>query len=159
MIVLFACSIQAMGQSYISDPTLKKDFAAQVKSVDEFIARFNGKESKPGLNSKSKRRDNILSLFDFNMSHGGLNDADFKNLLSSFTKEVIDWKDSLSIASNGTIAEAICLFKYEGKEKEITLLLQREQTSKGNQRWALTGVKGMGSLGLYNRVSSSMFQY
>ncbi len=38
MIVLFACSIQAMGQSYISDPTLKKDFAAQVKSVDEFIA-------------------------------------------------------------------------------------------------------------------------
>lgn len=150
MIVLFACSIQAMGQSYISDPTLKKDFAAQVKSVDEFIARFNGKESKPGLNSKSKRRDNILSLFDFNMSHGGLNDVDFKNLLSSFTKEVIDWKDSLSIASNGTIAEAVCLFKYEGKEKEITLLLQREQTSKGNQRWALTGVKGMESLGLYN---------
>ena len=139
-----------MGQSYISDPTLNKDFAAQVKSVDEFIARFNGKESKPGLDSKTKRRDNILSLFDFNMSHSGLNDTDFKDLLLGFTKEVIDWKDSLSIASNGTIAEAVCLFKYEDNEKEITLLLQREQTSNGNQRWALAGVNGMESLGLYN---------
>ena len=120
-----------MGQSYISDPTLKKDFAAQVKSVDEFIARFNGKESKPGLNSKSKRRDNILSLFDFNMSHGGLNDADFKNLLSNFTKEVIDWKDSLSIASNGTIAEAVCLFKYEGKEKEINSIVATRTDEQG----------------------------
>ncbi len=110
MIILFACSIQAMDKVIISDPTLKKDFAAQVKSVDEFIARFNGKESKPtGLNSKSKRRDNILSLFDFNMSHGGLNDADFKNLLSNFTKEVIDWKDSLSIALKWYYCRS-CLF-------------------------------------------------
>ena len=49
MIVLFACSIQAMGQSYISDPTLKKDFAAQVNSVDVFMARFYAKVTKPEL--------------------------------------------------------------------------------------------------------------
>lgn len=149
-IVLFACSIQAIGQNHLPDPTVEKDFAAQVKSVDEFIARFNGEEYNPAINTDSARRDNILSLFDFKMSHGSLDDVGFKNLLLDFTTDVVNWDSCLSISSCGTIAEAICLFKYEGKEKEITLLLQREMTSKGNQRWALTGVKGMESLGLFN---------
>ena len=121
-----------------------------MKSVDEFISRFNGSESKPGLQTDSVRRDNILSLFDFKMSHGDLNDTEFKGLISNFVTEVANWDSCLSISSCGTIAEAVCLFKYEGKKKRITLLLQREQTKKGNQRWALTGVKGMECLGLFD---------
>lgn len=148
--VLFACSIQAIGQSHLPDPTIERDFKAQVKSVNEFIARFNGTESKPGIKTDSLRRDNLLSLFDFKMSHGGLNDIEFKKHLSHFVSEVTKWDGCLSISSSGTIAEAVCLFKYEGKVNKITLLLQREQTNKGNQRWALIGVKGMECLGLFN---------
>lgn len=148
---LFACAIHAIGQNHLLDPTIEMDFNAQVKSVNEFIERFNGNEFKPGLNTDSVRRDNILSLFDFKMSHGGMNDMEFKGLLSNFVSEVANWDSCLSISSCGTIAEAVCLFKYEGKVKKITLLLQREQTNKGNQRWALTGVKGMECLGLFDK--------
>lgn len=149
-IALFVCTLQAIGQNHLPDPILDRDFAAQVKSVNEFIARFNGDETKPEFKSDSVRRNNLLSLFDFKMPHGGLDDNDFKKLLSDFVTEVAGWNTGLSISSCGTVAEAVCLFKFEGKEKEITLLLQREQTTKGNQRWALTGVKGMESLGLFN---------
>lgn len=145
------CAIDSMGQIQLPDPMLETDFAAQVKSVDEFIARFNGKEFSPEIAADSSRRDNVLSLFDFKMSREGLDDKAFEKLVNDFANEVVDWDSCLSISSKGTVAEAICLFKYDGKEKEITLLLQREVTSKGNQRWALTGVKGMDCLGLFGK--------
>jgi hypothetical protein len=149
-IALIACALQAIGQTHIQDPTMEKEFADQVKSIDEFIARFNGKEVKPSLRTDSVRRDNILSLFDFQMSHGELDASTFKKHLSDFTREAIKWNDQLSISSNGTIAEAICIFKHEGKEKEIILLLQRESTSKGNQKWAICGATGLEKWEVFN---------
>ena len=45
-------------QNHIPDINLKRDFMAQVKSIDEFTARFNGDESKPGLTTENAREEN-----------------------------------------------------------------------------------------------------
>ena len=150
MFVLIACVSQAMGQNRIADMTLDKEFAAQVKSIDEFIARFNGNESHPEISSDSLRRDNIISLFDFQMSHKGLDDATFKAQILDFTQTALSWEDRLSISSENTYAEAICAIKYAGRQNHITLLMTRDKTSDGNLKWAICGVKGIASLGIYN---------
>ncbi|MBQ6063477.1 MAG: hypothetical protein IJK87_07575 [Prevotella sp.] len=147
---LFACFFQAKGQNYIPDMTTERDFAAQVKSIDEFIARFNGDESKPDLSSDSLRRDNIINLFDFQMSHGGLDKESFKKLIQHFTASALNWKGKLSITGKGTYAEAKCKVKYKKKDYHITLIMKREKTQKGGQKWAIYRVKGLSTLGLYS---------
>ncbi len=151
IIALFACSIQAIGQTHLPDMTLETDFAAQVKSIDEFIARFNGREAKPGTQSDSARNaENILSLFDFKMSHDGLDDTEFKKQIYDFVRIALAWNKNLSLTEGETIAEANCLIKYEGKQHSITLLLKRDSTAKGNNKWGIETVSGLEKLGLYD---------
>lgn len=150
MIALFACTIQAMGQNHVPDMTIERDFVAQVKSMDEFMARFNGEEVNPELHTDSVRRDNIIALFDYNMSHNGMSDESFKNLIREFTISAINSDTKLSITSAGVYAEAKCLIKYAGKKHHVTLMMVREETSKGGQRWAINSVSGLEDLGLYN---------
>lgn len=147
---LFACMMQAKGQSSFPDMITERDFAAQVKSIDEFMARFNGDESKPGLSSDSLRRDNMLHLFDFGMSHGSLTKEQFRGRIQDFINSSVNWAGRLSITSKGTYAEAKCRVKYKKKQYFVTLLMQREKTQKGGQKWAVTKVKGLSSLGVYN---------
>lgn len=149
---LFACGLHAKGQEHLPDATLDRDFAAQVKSMDEFAARFNGDETKPELLSDStiSRRNNIISLFDFDMSHENLTNDDFKNLLSDFVNEAISWEGKLSITNENAYAEAICKMKYSKKECHITLLMKRETNARGDNKWAIAGVKGLSELGLYS---------
>lgn len=149
-LALFACLMQARGQTSFPDMTTERDFAAQVKSIDEFLARFNGDESKPGISSDSLRRDNILHLFDFSMSHADLNKDQFKAQIHDFINTSLNWNGRLSIMSKGTYAEAKCRVKYKKKPFFVTLLMQREKTQKGGQKWAVTKVKGLASLGVYN---------
>lgn len=150
ILALFACIMQAKGQATLPDITIEEDFAAQVKSIDEFIARFNGEETKLGLHSDSLRKENIFHLFDFNMSHGGLNKEQFIQLIQGFVNASLKWNGHLSITSKGTYAEAKCRVKFKKKLYFVTLLMQREKTQKGGQKWAVTKVKGLASLGVYN---------
>lgn len=149
--LLAAVFLAAAGQEVI-DFTLKRDFQAQVKSVDEFIARFNGDESKPGIkNDDAKRRNNIIALFDARMSHEGQPDTTFRRRLSEFIATCTDWDGRLAITGNGTCAEAECKIKYQGKMFSVTLLLRREPTAKtGGLRWGITGIRGLSALGIYS---------
>lgn len=160
LFALSACTLQAIGQTHLPDMTLERDFAAQVKSVDEFIARFNGDESKPGIKADSvrtvvektstQRSDNIISLFDFKMSHEGLDDNMFKKRILDFTRTAVSWDRKLSLQALGTIAEASCLIKYGGKQYTITIFLKRDSTERGNNKWGMAGVRGLEKLGLFN---------
>lgn len=147
---LFACIMQAKGQNSFPDMVTERDFAAQVKSIDEFLARFNGDESKPELTSDSLRRDNILHLFDFNMPHDNLDKEQFKEQMQDVVNSTLNWNNRLSIMSKGTYAEAKCRVKYKKKQYFVTLLMQREKTQKGGQKWAVVKVKGLSSLGLFD---------
>lgn len=147
---LFVCFMKAKGQVGTLDMTTERDFAAQVKSIDDFMARFNGDESKPGLSSDSLRRSNILHLFDSSMSHLGLSKEEFRKQIQDFINSSLNWDGRLSIMSKGTYAEAKCRVKYKKKQYFVTLILQREKTQSGGQKWAVTKVKGLSSLGVYN---------
>ena len=150
LLMLCTCMLQAVGQNHLPDMTMERDFAAQVKSIDEFMARFNGVETNPEVTTDSLRRDNILALFDYDMSHNGMGDEAFKNLLMRFSRIAIESDSKLSIDGPGTYAEADCLIKYAGEKQHITLIMVREQTDKGTLRWALAGLKGLEQMGLYD---------
>lgn len=150
-IVLFAFNLQVIGQNHLPDNTLERDFKAQVKSIDEFISRFNGDEAKPGLSSDSLgRRNNIISLFDSKIPHTELVDDEWKKLVLDFIDTSLAWSGKLSISEEGTYADAKCCVKYGGKNYYITLLLKREKTARGKNKWAIAGVKGMSALGLFS---------
>jgi len=153
--VLFACLILAVqsvcAQTMLPDPTLAKDFAAQVKSVDEFMARFNGAETKPDVRTDSlSRRDNILSLFDFSIKHEGVPFDEFKAQLTDFANTVCSWQSKLELKDSPAWAEVACSMAYNKKTYKITLLMQKESIDGSKSRWGIAGVKGLKKAGVYN---------
>lgn len=150
LLILSTCFMQTTGQTLFPDVMLDIEFNAQVKSVDEFLARFNGKESKPGLFADSLRQLNVMHLFDIKMSRQGMDEQTFKKQVRDFARTASSWDKPLAIDDKGTIAEARCLVKHGGKNKHVTLLLQCEKAPKGGYRWGISGVKGLKEIGIYN---------
>ena len=66
-------------------------FAQSVKSCDEFMARFNGKEFFPGITPKVKdyKQKNFLMLFDSQLA------ANIKR--EDFLKSVYEFYDSVAV--------------------------------------------------------------
>lgn len=151
MVVLLHLNVNA--QTILPDVKMKADFEAQVKSLDEFQARFNGTEHKKGTvmgNDSLSRMNNIISLFDFSMDKKGLSKEQFLGKLNSFVDSVLSNKMKFDVLSTGFWSECKCRFKYQGKDKRITLLLQKELYENGIYRWAVAGVKGLAEAGLIN---------
>lgn len=133
-------------QTIFPDMTMEGDFKAQVKSLEEFQARFNGTEKKPGTdmgNDSLTRVNNIISLFDFKMDKGGLSKEAFYKKVNSFIDSVIITNTKFDMLSPLLFSECKCKFFYKGKEVRITLILQKEILEKNRYRWALAGVKGL----------------
>lgn len=155
----FAVFYTANAQAVLPDVTMENDFKAQVKSLEEFQARFNGDEQKPGTDmgvDSLTRVNNLISLFDFKMSKGGLSQADFKQKLYSFVDSVIVTDTKFDMLSPQLFSECKCRFIYKGKTVNVTLVLQKEVLGKDKYRWAITGVKGLSEAGVIatNKVYS-----
>lgn len=153
--LILACVVLAVhsifAQTVLPDPTLEQDFAAQVKSIDEFMARFNGTETKPNVRQDSlSRRDNILSLFDFNIKHDGTSFDGFKAQLADFANTVCSWESKLELKDAQAWAEVVCSMTYGKKLCKITLLMQKESIDKIKSRWGIFSVKGLKKAGFYN---------
>lgn len=139
-------SISAQG---LLDLTVNSDFAAQVKSIDEFICRFNGTELNPEIkNDSNQRRNNIVALFDFQMNHAGLSDDEFKQLITNFVNQAIESESKLHITDAAMWAEAQSIVKVDGKKKPVTLIFVSETYKKNYVRWAIAGVKGLVDTGV-----------
>lgn len=148
IILLFFVVQDAFSQNLL-DITFNEDFSAQVKSIDEFICRFNGTESKPGIVKGSQwKRDNLLSLFNFQMSHGGLPDADFRLLLTEFVSSAIQNETKLKITDAEMWAEVCTSATINGKKARIHLVLQSETYKDSLVRWAIVSVSGLAKAGI-----------
>lgn len=131
------------------DESLSSDFRAQVKSLDEFQARFNGEESKPGFEEgENPRLDNLLSLFDFNIEKGKHGTSEFQNKMNGFIAKVLDDDNKFNIHDSGLFAVCTCRMLYEGKEKNINLILQSESIDSIRYRWSIVGVTGLEKAGI-----------
>lgn len=135
----------------IPDMTLSSDFRAEVKSLEEFMSRFNGTESKPGIEiNENSRRNNLISLFNFRMNKGNASREQVTNRINEFVDSVLINNVEFRISNSGLWAECVCRMKYQGKEKNLTLILQSEEYKKERYRWAIVGVRGLKELSIYN---------
>lgn len=153
MIIWVLASIRCYAQTVISDMLLKENFQAQVKSIEEFQARFNGDESKAGLendNDSISRRHNIINLFDFQLDKKGLDKEQFITKLNNFADSVILNHFKFDALSSGLWSECKCRFQYKGERRIITIVLQRELYKNGIYRWAVVAIKGLKEAGIIN---------
>lgn len=123
---------------HINDPTLSEDFARHVKSVEEFMNRFNGSEAYPGLNTSAIdfREQNLYSLFDIEMS------SQMKAYSKAFVSSVIQNNIQLSFCDTTWFALAECEVKYKGKNHQINLIL-RPRCEGDRKWWSFFGAKGI----------------
>lgn len=144
-------NIQMVSAQILFDSVFNSDFAAQVKSIDEFINRFNGTEmNKQIKNDSTGRRNNIIALFDYQMNHLGLSNDDFKSFILNFVNLSIKSGIKLKITDSAIWAEAKSSIKVEGKKKTIAIILKSETYKENRVRWAIAGVRGLAEEGIIN---------
>ena len=138
----------------LPDTELKENFAAQVKSIDEFICRFNGSESHPSISDTvDNRMLNLIALFDYDIDHSGLSDEDFKDSLQYFVNRIVESNTMLSIKDSLLYAESSTIVLYKGNKKSIKLYLQCEEFYDNQLRWAIVGAKGLAEAGIIETES------
>lgn len=117
---------------------------AYVKSIDEFILRFNAERFHPGINPEEesdKRIQSLASLVDYQRFL--IDDSAVASLLVSFFDSVC-WNDILlNIESGDIYAEAQSVFEYKQQKIPINLVLKYENIRDDYYKWAIVGANGL----------------
>lgn len=145
--LLLLCGQISRAQTILPDATLDHSFSVYVKSVDEFMQRFNGDELHPNVKKgdadyKSK---NLMWLFNFDVE----NKTKMLPKMQRFIKKVIDSDTRLNFNDSTWFAEVSIVTKYKGKNVLLTLYLRTDTTSKPNYCWKLCGMKELEKTGLF----------
>lgn len=146
--IAFACllitCISSVAQTYVGSFFLNSLTSAYVKSVDEFILRFNAEASHPGIfheEEESLRTRSLLSLFDWQRFQ--IEDSIVTNFVMSFADSVCRNGTQLNIENDGIYAEAQCLFSYNRQEIPINIVLVYENIRDDYYRWSVVGANGL----------------
>ncbi|MDE7456856.1 MAG: hypothetical protein K2M96_09165 [Prevotella sp.] len=121
------------------DTSWQHEFTEHVKSIDEFMKRFNGEEVYPGL---EKTDGNFLKLNLFSLLDHQMN-KDAKQNAIPFVSAIINNGVKLNYSDSLWYAEAKCNITYKGKPKTITLFLCPERIKDNKFRWAFCGADGI----------------
>lgn len=125
-------------------------YDSHVKSLDEFIQRFNGREFNKlaSLNQVNKVRATRFSLFDYKL----LKDIDINdsvpNLYEKFVFKVEADSIKIAIEDPQNWVEAKCNFSWKNTSKSLSLKLQLEEDDNHCWRWCIVGVNGLKDSGL-----------
>lgn len=143
LFLLVLCN-DCFAQIVIKDNYLNIYASNYVKSLDEFVKRFNAEELKPNLdtlNSDNLRFRSILTLVDL---------QSFNVRDSSVVEQLVLFADTISkndlfvnAEDGGLYAEAICSFSYEHKEIPINIVLALENIREDINSWVIVGVNGL----------------
>lgn len=142
-ILLVSCG-SCFTQTVHYDTYLDGLTSAYVKSLDEFIQRFNAEEFHPDIDTENKdnlRTRSILTLFDWQMFQ--LQDSCFASQIISFADTVSKQVVRLDMEKEGLYAEACCLFSYKQQEIPINLVLIFENIRDDYYKWAVAGANGL----------------
>ena len=137
------------------------EFAHEVKTIDEFIERFNNEkntlirkylaEKFPG--KQLTRNDLLRTLFNYSEPLWTPEDA------LAFSNEVLKPGEEkiLDFYSDNWYAEAECRVKYKGEQKRIWMTLQVSVSDRnGAAKWVICGARAP-FLDLSNRVDPGKF--
>jgi len=141
------CSIllNSHAQTFESNSNDDRNYAFQVKHLEEFFERFNNikttylseyiRKNYPG--TVVDRESLIKSLF--NKENKNLN----SDLLSAFVNQVTDSAapQYLNFYSGAWFAETQCKFKYSGRLMNVTLILKIEGNETEGSKWLLVSAR------------------
>lgn len=130
-------------------------FAQSVKSCDEFMCRFNGKEFFPGITPKTKdyKHKNFLTLFDSQLA-ANVKQEEFLKTIYEFYDSVATNHVNLEYESTNWYAEEKLSFLYKGKNIELGLVLQPKKNEKDLYGWTIVGINGLQKLGYRDSTSN-----
>lgn len=139
LIIIFSLLLAGNLSAQQLDTSWQREFTEHVKSIDEFMKRFNGEEAYPGLNKSDENflKLNLFSVLDHHMKQN------LKLQAQNFVKDILESGVKLSYADTLWYAEAKCDITYKGKEKRITLFLRPERITGERFRWAFCGADGI----------------
>lgn len=153
MAILFSISGRGLSQIISFDTYLDTFNSSCVKSLDEFIQRFNGEEFHPDLdtaNTANIRARSILTLIDWQKYQ--LQDSSAMSQVVSFVDSVCKNDVRLALEKDGIYAEAQCLFLYNQQELPISLILVFENIRDDYYKWAVVGTTGLVECGLIDTI-------
>jgi len=140
-LMLFNCSILF---AQLNDRGNERDFAWEVKQIDEFIDRFNDTDTiyiktfskNNELPSELSRKGLLISLF--NLEDENLNTDD----LNDFIYQVNDPEKPvyLNFFDKDWYAKLICSVTWKGKPEHVTLTMKVKKYPDGSSKWVITGV-------------------
>ena len=137
-------------QAQLSNPKISKfqetEFAFEVKTIDEFIERFNNDQytlirqymEANFPKKKITRLDLLRTLFNYQEPVWSETDA------LSFSKTILDEKSErfLDFYSDKWYAEADCRVKYKGENKRVRITLQVFVSDRtGAAKWVVCGAR------------------
>jgi len=116
-------------------------FNKQVKSIEEFVSRFNMEKDiknqpitlKGNEEDKSHYQTNWYSLIDNSSSAT----PEYRTKCSDFFKEVFSKKSQLIIDGDSSFAIVDCSFKYETATVPISFVMKRRVGNNGGYRWTI----------------------
>ncbi len=164
-LLLVLMSNIAMSQFVVNDGILDTLFNARVKSLDEFISRFNGEKISSDISESDplKREKNILSLFekDTLLAHqekyGDKNDL--FTAITDFVKDVAKNNNRLDLEKDSMIfAVADMKMKYAAKERNVKIVLRYETVGDDVYGWKIAGVSGLVECGVIDTSTARIFR-
>ena len=138
MLALFPLLANAQFFTFLNEEL----YSSRVKLVDEFMERFNGRESRTDLVKKGvdDHKTNILLLFDLAMFQSK---SDLRFLeAESFAQNIV--RDSIRINYSDTTwcAKAKCHGTLSGKPVDFFLYLTVEHRKEDMYKWVLARAEG-----------------
>ena len=140
LIILFLCFIQNIkAQNVISTPLDRDLYLANVKMMDEFFARFNGKEHRPDV-SIPERKDEIMLLFNL---------AQFKSKqdkrfleAKKFSEQVVNNNIILNPHDSCWFAKVSCNGTLDKSPVQFQLILKVESRGNNMYKWVIADANG-----------------
>ncbi len=144
----------SFSQTWGGNPQLDELANYYVKSLNEFMHRFNAEENPPFIQeggNENLRQRCIMALFDLEQVPDGNSEA--AQRIMKFDSIVCATNTMLHITDPGLYAEARCLFKYKKKDIELNLVLVYENIRDDYYRWAIAGANGLVEAGIIDTTA------
>ncbi len=164
-VLLVFVSNFAMSQFVVNDGILDTLFNARVKSLDEFISRFNGEKISTDISASDplRREKNILALFEKDSLVAHQEEYGDKNdlfaAITDFVKDVAKNNYRLDLEKDSMIfAVAEMKMKYAAKERDVKIVLRYEPVGDDVYGWKIAGVSGLVECGIIDTSTVRIFR-
>ncbi len=141
LLTMFCVGMCSDAKAQLFDVLNKPMYEARVKLLDEFFARFNGKEQRKGVDVKyADRKSNILMLLDFSRFKSREDSAYIA--AETFADVVVHDNIMAHYTDSCWFAKVKCHGALYKKGVDFLLYLSVESRDKDMYKWVISDVEG-----------------